>query len=56
MTIGRNLPAGFGSILVLFAVARSKRLSDFLEALSDERLGFTGKFRALWGVMGGKER
>ena len=42
--------------LVLFAVARSKRLSDFLEALSDERLGFTGKLRALWGVLGGKER
>jgi len=43
-------------VLVLFAVARSKRLSDFLEALSDERLGFTGKFRALWGIVGNKER
>ena len=43
-------------VLVLFAVARSKRLSDFLEALSDERLSFAGKMRALWSVLGGKER
>jgi Mg2+ and Co2+ transporter CorA len=42
--------------LVLFAVARSKRLSDFLEALSDERLTLGGKFRALWGVMHKTER
>jgi len=42
--------------LVLFAVAKSKRLSDFLEAMSDERLTFAGKFRALWGVIGNKER
>lgn len=32
--------------LVLFAVARSKRLSDFLEAVSDERVGFVDKLRA----------
>jgi len=42
--------------LVLFAVARSKRLSDFLEAMSDERLTLAGKFRALWGVVRDKER
>ena len=42
--------------LVLFAVARSKRLSDFLEALSDERLSFAGKFRAFWSVLAGKKR
>ena len=42
--------------LVLFAVARSKRLSDFLEALSDERLGVSAKCRALWKVLGGKDR
>lgn len=42
-------------VLVLFAVARSKRLSDFLEALSDERLGFEGKMKALWGVMVGQK-
>ena len=39
--------------LVLFAVARSKRLSDFLEALADERLSTGEKFahlgKALWG-------
>ena len=42
--------------LVLFAVAKSKRLSDFLEALSDEKLTLVGKFRALWGVVGKTER
>ena len=42
--------------LVLFAVAKSKRLSDFLEAMSDERLTLFGKFRALWGVVGRTER
>lgn len=42
--------------LVLFAVAKSKRMSDFLEALSDERLTLRGKFRALWGVVGKTER
>ena len=42
--------------LVLFAVAKSKRLSDFLEALSDEKLTLLGKFRALWGVVGKTER
>ena len=42
--------------LILFAVARSKRLSDFLEALSDERLTLGGKIRTLWGVVGNKER
>jgi hypothetical protein len=42
--------------LVLFAVAKSKRMSDFLEALSDERLTLGGKFRALWGVIGKTER
>lgn len=42
--------------LVLFAVAKSKRLSDFLEALSDERLTLLGKFRVLWGVVRKTER
>jgi hypothetical protein len=40
--------------LILFAVARSKRLSDFLEHLADERLGAGGKFKALWNVIRGK--
>lgn len=44
------------SALVFLAVSRSKRLSDFLEALSDERLGFAGKFKALWLALGGGER
>ena len=39
--------------LVMFAVSRSKRLSDFLEALSDERLSFAGKWRTFWRVLGG---
>ncbi|KAB2970208.1 CorA family divalent cation transporter [Zoogloea sp.] len=33
--------------MVLFAVARSKRLSDFLEALSDERLAGKAKWASL---------
>ena len=33
--------------LVLFAVARSKRLSDFLEAMSDERLPLRAKWASL---------
>lgn len=39
-------------VLVGFAVARSKRLAEFLEALSDERLSFADKARALWRVFG----
>jgi hypothetical protein len=42
--------------LVLFAVSRSKRLSDFLEAMSDETLSFGGKCKALWGALVDKER
>ena len=33
--------------LTVYTVARSKPLSDFLEALSDERLSAAEKFRAL---------
>lgn len=40
------------TVLTLFAVARSKRLSDFLEALSDERLTACAKMQALTGVFG----
>ncbi len=40
--------------LILFAVSRSKRLSDFLESMSDERLTFSGKLRAFWKVFGGQ--
>lgn len=36
--------------LTFYTVARSKALSDFLEALSDERLGTSAKFRALLDV------
>jgi len=36
--------------LTLYTVARSKSLSDFLEALSDERLSVSAKFRALLAV------
>lgn len=50
------LASTFFVALVLFAVARSKRLSDFLEALSDERLTLGGKFRALWGVVGERKQ
>ncbi len=38
-------------LLVIYAVTRSKALSDFLEALSDERLGWRDKFGALFRVL-----
>ncbi len=41
-------------VLVLFAVARSKRLSDFLEALADERLSISGKLAILGKVLWGR--
>ena len=44
------------TVLVLFAVARSKRLSDFLEDLADERLSTAGKLRALWAALWGNGR
>lgn len=37
--------------LVLFAVARSKRLSDFLEAIADEKLGAKDKLRAFGRIL-----
>jgi hypothetical protein len=37
--------------LVLFAVARSKRLSDFIEALADERLGWREKWNSFRNVL-----
>ena len=37
-------------VLTLYTIARSKRLSDFLDALSDERLGGRAKFDALLEV------
>ena len=37
--------------LVLFAVARSKRLSDFLEAVSDEKMSLIGKSRAFARIL-----
>lgn len=43
-------------VLVLFAVSRSKRLSDFLEALAEEKLGIRDKLRALKDVLSGKEQ
>ena len=43
-------------ILVMFAVARSKRLSNFLEALSDERLTFKGKLKAFGQIFSNQGR
>jgi hypothetical protein len=34
-------------VLTLFTVAKSKRLADFLDALSDERIGWRDKWRSL---------
>jgi hypothetical protein len=33
--------------LTLFTVAKSKRLADFLDALSDERIGWRDKLRSV---------
>ncbi len=35
------------TLLILFAILKSKKLSDFLEALSDERLPLSGKYEVL---------
>lgn len=43
-------------MLIMFAVARSKPLSDFLEALSDERLSLRQKVSRLWGALGKQAR
>ncbi len=39
--------------MVLFAIVRSKSLSDFLEVLADERTTFRAKMRAGWAVVVG---
>lgn len=38
------------TLLLLYTVMKSKRLSDFMEVLSDERVGLRAKARALAGV------
>lgn len=45
------IATAFFVVLVMFAIARSKRLSDFLEVLSDERTSFGGKLHAFWLVV-----
>jgi hypothetical protein len=42
--------------LILFAIARSKRLSDFLEILTDEDKTLPAKMRAFWKVVGKSRR
>jgi len=37
-------------VLTFYTIVKSKRLSDFLEALSDERLPAAAKFRVLMDV------
>jgi hypothetical protein len=58
-TLGERLlhglvATGVFTAFVLFAISRSKRLSDFLETLSDEKLGFTAKLRAFLAALWGK--
>jgi hypothetical protein len=36
--------------LTAYTVVKSKRLSDWLDALSDERMSLRDKLRALWSV------
>jgi len=40
--------------MVLFAIVRSKRLSELLELLSDERTSLRAKVRAFWAVLFGR--
>jgi hypothetical protein len=42
--------------LLLYTIVKSKRLSDFFEALSDERVGSRDKLRSLLGVWGRPKR
>jgi uncharacterized membrane protein YuzA (DUF378 family) len=42
--------------LILLAIARSKRLSDFLEILTDEKTPMHKKLRAFWSVLGNSRR
>jgi Mg2+ and Co2+ transporter CorA len=50
--------AVFVSILIatfavtVFSISRSRRLADFLDALSDERVAWRSKARTLWRVFG----
>ena len=44
------------TMLVLFAVARSKRMSDFLENLADERLSIGAKLRTLRAALWHRRR
>ncbi|MBT9596757.1 MAG: hypothetical protein IV094_12290 [Vitreoscilla sp.] len=41
---------GLTTMLTIYTMVKSKRLSDFLDALSDERLGAWGKLKALANV------
>ena len=36
-------------LITVFTIARSKRLADFLDALSDDRLGWREKWLVLFG-------
>ena len=38
------------TVLTFYTIVKSKRLSDFLEALSDERLPASAKFKSLLDV------
>jgi hypothetical protein len=46
-----------GTFLVtMVTVAKSKRLADILDTISDERLGWKGRWRALWEGRGRRRR
>lgn len=42
-------------VLTVYTIMKSKRLSDLLDALSDERLSLLGKLKALFDVWGRRE-
>jgi hypothetical protein len=41
-------------VLTMFTVVKSRRLSDFLDAMADDTVGVTGKLRSFWHIWWGR--
>jgi uncharacterized membrane protein YeaQ/YmgE (transglycosylase-associated protein family) len=51
-----TVTVGAALLLTVFTIVRSKRLADFLDALSDERVGWRGKWRSFTLAFGPARR
>lgn len=51
-----GVTVGVALLLTLFTIVRSKRLADFLDALSDDRVGWRGKWRGFTQAFGPRAR